>query len=272
MAYKIGWFSTGRDQAAGELLRVVYQSIQQGDIEAEISFVFSNRSRGEAETSDRFFDLVNNFGINLVSLSSRDYEPQLRKEDLSAWRSAYDRQVMQLVDRYQVDLNVLAGYMLILSEQMCQAYTIINLHPAAPGGPKGTWQEVIWQLIQKGAESTGVTIHRVTEVLDEGPPITYCRFPIRTGQFQKLWEEMEQRLKTKPLSQIQKEEGENNPLFKRIRQQGVIRELPLLVQTIKWFAKGRIKITGGEVTVDGQRCPQGLDMTEEIDRIIGRGK
>ncbi|RKY67780.1 MAG: hypothetical protein DRQ02_06285 [Candidatus Latescibacterota bacterium] len=272
MAYKIGWFSTGRDQAAADLLRAVHQSIQRGEIEAEISFVFSNRRRGEAEVSDRFFRLVKQFGIDLVSLSSRDYEPQLRREDLPAWRRVYDRQVMQLVDRYQVDLNVLAGYMLILSEQMCRAYTIINLHPAAPGGPKGTWQEVIWQLIEKRAESTGVTIHRVTEILDEGPPITYCRFPIRTGQLQRLWEDTERRLKTMPLSQIQKEEGENNPLFRQIRQQGVIREIPLIVQTIKWFAQGRIKIKGGELTVDGQKCPGGLDMTEEIDQIIGREK
>ena len=269
MAYKIGWFSTGRDEAAGELLRAVYQSIRQGEIEAEMSFVFSNRSRGEAEASDRFFDLANSFGIDLVSLSSRDYEPQLRKENLSAWRSAYDHQVMELVEKYQVDLNVLAGYMLILSGQMCCTYTIINLHPAAPGGPKGTWQEVIWQLIGKGVESTGVTIHLVTETLDEGPPITHCCFPIRTGQFQRLWEEMEEKLKTRSLSQVQEEEGENNPLFRQIRQQGVIRELPLLVQTIKWFAKDRIKTTDGEVTVDGRKCPQGLDLTEEIDQIIG---
>ena len=75
-----------------------------------------------------------------------------------------------------------------------------------------------------------------------------------------------------PLSQIQKEEGENNPLFRQIRQQGVIREIPLLVQTIKWFAQGRIEIKGGELTVDGQKCPGGLDMTEEIDQIIGREK
>jgi phosphoribosylglycinamide formyltransferase-1 len=176
---------------------------------------------------------------------------------------------MQLVERYQADLNVLAGYMLILSGQMCRTHTIINLHPAAPGGPKGMWQEVIWQLIQKRAESTGMTVHLVTEGLDEGPPITHCCFPIRTGQFQRLWQEMEEKLKTRSLSQVQKEEGENNPLFRQIRQQGVIRELPLLVQTIKWFAEDRIKTTDGEVTVDGQKCPQGLDLTEEIDQIIG---
>ncbi|GAH59253.1 unnamed protein product, partial [marine sediment metagenome] len=43
-----------------------------------------------------------------------------------------------------------------------QRYNMVNLHPAAPGGPTGTWQEVIWQLIENKAEETGVMMHLVT--------------------------------------------------------------------------------------------------------------
>jgi phosphoribosylglycinamide formyltransferase-1 len=46
---------------------------------------------------------------------------------------------------------------------------MINLHPAAPGGPTGTWQEVIWQLIEGRAVETGVMMHLVTPELDRGP-------------------------------------------------------------------------------------------------------
>ncbi|GAH86362.1 unnamed protein product, partial [marine sediment metagenome] len=41
--YKLGWFSTGRDKAARDLLTVAQRSIALGEIEAEIAFVFCNR-------------------------------------------------------------------------------------------------------------------------------------------------------------------------------------------------------------------------------------
>ena len=43
----IGWFSTGRDKAARQLLQTVQDSIRTGDINGKISFVFSNREPGE---------------------------------------------------------------------------------------------------------------------------------------------------------------------------------------------------------------------------------
>jgi hypothetical protein len=41
--YQLGWFSTGRDKAAGDLLEAVNGSIGLGEIRAEIAFVFSSR-------------------------------------------------------------------------------------------------------------------------------------------------------------------------------------------------------------------------------------
>ena len=64
---------------------------------------------------------------------------------------------------------------------------MINLHPAAPGGPAGTWQEVIWQLIGNEAEETGVMMHMVTPKLDKGPPVAYCTFQIRGEPFDRYW-------------------------------------------------------------------------------------
>jgi phosphoribosylglycinamide formyltransferase-1 len=43
----IGWFSTGRDKAARQLLQTVLESIGRGDINAKISFVFSSRELEE---------------------------------------------------------------------------------------------------------------------------------------------------------------------------------------------------------------------------------
>jgi phosphoribosylglycinamide formyltransferase-1 len=45
---KLGWFSTGRDKAASNLLQTVNTAIKRGEIEAETSFVFSSRGGGES--------------------------------------------------------------------------------------------------------------------------------------------------------------------------------------------------------------------------------
>ena len=123
-------------------------------------------------------------------------------------------------------------------------------------------------LIENRQNETGVMMHLVTEVLDEGPPITYCKFPIKDRKFDGLWEDLDNKLKTKSLKEIIKEEGENNPLFKEIRIQGVIRELPLLLQTLKEFADGKIDIKNQNVVVDGKNIKGGFDLSLEIDEII----
>ena len=183
---------------------------------------------------------------------------------MSSWRIDYDREVMQLLEGFQVELCVLAGYMLIVGAEMCQKYTMINLHPAAPGGPKGTWQEVIWQLIESRAERTGVMMHLVTPELDEGPPLSYCRFSIRGEPFDEHW----QKLERQPLKDIKTQEGEAFELFKLIRQQGLQREFPLIVSTAKAFSEGKIKIQNSEIINSSGNHIQGYDLTEEIDRLI----
>jgi hypothetical protein len=62
----IGWFSTGRDKAARQLLQTVQDSIRSGDINGEISFVFSNREPGESKESDTFFELVQSYNGGAV--------------------------------------------------------------------------------------------------------------------------------------------------------------------------------------------------------------
>ena len=149
MTYKLGWFSSGRDEAARELLTVVYDAIRSGFIQAEFDFVFSNRESGQHPESDAFLKLVGDYNIPMVTLSSKTFNPELRKQDVLEWRRAYDREIIDQLDGYTPDLSVLAGYMLITGELLCKKLTMINLHPAEPSGPTGTWQEVIWELLRK---------------------------------------------------------------------------------------------------------------------------
>jgi folate-dependent phosphoribosylglycinamide formyltransferase PurN len=259
--YKLGWFSTGRDKAARDLLTVGQRSIARGETQAEIAFVFCNREPGETRESDLFLKLVESYGLPLACFSYRNFGAAKG----SGRRLEYDREVMKRLQGFYPDLCVLAGYMLIVGEEMCQRYNMINLHPAAPGGPKGTCQEVIWQLIANKTSETGVMMHLVTPELDMGPPVTYGTFPIRGKPFDRYWQEIERQ----SVEKIKKGQGEKNPLFKLIRKHGLAREFPLIIATLKVFSQGKVKVTAGKKLVDAEGKPiKGYNLTDEINQQI----
>ena len=267
--YQFGWFSSGRDKAARDLLQAIQSSIEIGEIEAETAFVFSNHEPGESEESNLFFKLVEDYHIPLVIFSYQKFKAEKNMPDsqqqggLPQWRLDYDREVMNRLRDFSPDLCVLAGYMLIVGKEMCLKYDMINLHPAAPGGPKGTWQEVTWQLIDNRAEETGVMMHLVTPELDLGSPVTYCTFPIRGEPFDKYWREWEELPSTSA-----KNRGETDPLFKLIRKHGLAREFPLITSTLKAFSQGKVKLIDGKV-VDSKGKPIiGYDLSDEIDKLV----
>lgn len=272
--YRLGWFSTGRGPGSRGLLAAVNDAIRRGEINAKIDFVFCSREVGEVEGSDEFLRLVESYNLPLVPVSYQKFRKahvrhladKTDKNALPEWRLEYDRTIMAKLEKYNPDLCVLAGYMLVVGREMCARYTLLNLHPAAPWGPKGTWQEVIWQLIESKANETGVMMHLVTPALDRGPVVTYCTFPIRGGEFDKPWSEIE----GKSVTEIKAKEGEENALFKLIRAEGVKREIPLIIATIKAFSEGRVKVVNGKVNDASGKEVSGYNLTEDIDKMAGR--
>ena len=108
-------------------------------------------------------------------------------------------------------------------------------------------------------------MHLVTPELDAGPPLTYCTFPIKGGKFDSLWEKLEEKIKRKPLERIKREEGEAEPLFKEIRKEGVRRELPLIVHTLKTLSNKTIELRGQKL-MKGGKAVEGYCLNEEIGR------
>ena len=268
--YKFGWLTTGRDKAARDLLAAVQSRIKSGEIKAEIEFVFSNREPGESSESDRLFKMVTGYKIPLICFSYEEFRASQGENNkqtvaLPSWRLDYDREVMRRLKDFHPDLCVLAGYMLIVGKEMCRQYNMINLHPAAPGGPTGTWQEVIWKLIETGADATGVMMHLVTPELDKGPPVTYCTYSIRGEPFDRYWAQ----IRKKSVAEIKKEPGEKNRLFRLIRRHGLVREFPLIVSTLKAFSQGKIRIIPEKQVVDAEGKPiKGYNMTDEINELV----
>ncbi len=269
--YQLGWFSTGRDKAARDLLTAANNSIKRGEVKAGIDFVFCNREAGESEESDLFINLVEDYHVPLVCFSYQKFKARQGVSimepagALPRWRLGYDREVMKRLGSFSPDLCVLAGYMLVVGKEMCQKYNMINLHPAAPGGPTGTWQEVIWQLIDGQAQQTGVMMHLVTPELDKGPPVAYCTFSIRGELFDRYWRDIE----GYPLIEIKNKQGEGNALFKLIRKHGLAREFPLIIATLKAFSQGKIRITVDKKVVDAAgKVVNGYDLTGEINEMV----
>ncbi len=266
--YQVGWFSTGRGPGSRGLLTAVQEQIREGKLGAAISFVFCSREPGEAPGSDQFIDLAKSYRLPLVCFSSRRFQRELKAASPDEWRLRYDREVMRRLAAFDHQLCVLAGYMLVVGREMCRRYHMVNLHPAAPGGPKGTWQEVIWQLIEQKAAGTGAMMHLVTPDLDQGPPVAYCTFSLRGGPFDQGWKEIE----GLTVEQVRSRWGEDNALFRLIRRHGVVREHPLVISTIRAFSRGDVRIEGETVAGRTGKPIPGYDLTTEIDRLVAPDK
>jgi phosphoribosylglycinamide formyltransferase-1 len=270
--YDIGWFSTARGPTSRLLLKEACEAMQRGEIKARIAYVFCNRERGEAGDTDLFLDQVQSYGIPLVACSSTRFRDAhdgkgagFDGKVFSEWRRAYDQEVLTRLEGRHSDLNLLAGYMLVMTEPLCRRVSAINLHPAAPGGPIGTWQQVIWRLIEARAKQSGVYMHVVAPELDLGPVVSYCTYPVAGGHFDALWSSA----RDVTLADLQKE-GEQQPLFRAIREEGVRREVPLILETLGAFSERRVSLEDGR-PVDPDGVPiSGQDLTLEIESRLVR--
>ena len=268
----IGWFSTGRGEGSRGLLNFVQKRLVETGANARINFVFSNRARGEADGSDEFFSLVDGYGIPLVTHSSAEFRKQINGR-FSDHREEFDQQVMDKLEGQEADVCVLAGYMLIVGGKMCRQYPLLNLHPALPDGPIGTWQEVVWTLIETNAAKTGAMVHLATEEVDRGPVVSHVTVPITGPGFDEHWES----LKGKDLETVKKTEGEDFALFQAIRRKQYRREPYLLFETLRAVSQGEIGVTGGQVldasgAALSATMPNGLCLDQQIAEAMAGAK
>lgn len=107
-------------------------------------------------------------GIRTAALNHKDF----------ASRDEFDQAMMLLIDAYQPDLVVLAGFMRILTPAFCKHYEnrCINIHPSLL--PSFTGLHTHQRAIDEGCRVAGCTIHFVTEVLDNGAIIAQGVVPI----------------------------------------------------------------------------------------------
>ncbi|MFH1182902.1 MAG: hypothetical protein V1690_01415 [Candidatus Moraniibacteriota bacterium] len=248
-----------------ELVKTVVEGIRKEDIpDSTISFVFCGREEGETRQGDGILRYVSGAGLKLINFSTLGFKKKLREQDIEEWRLLHDKRLMEILPETDFDLEL--GWMWWFGKPICLVRTMVNLHPAKPGGPKGTSIEVIWQLIRERALETGIMMHLTTEDRDNGPVISFCRFLIRGQKFDPLWEKMNNLRKTESFEKIMERERENNSLFKMIRQAGMAREPDMVLWTAKALAEGEIRIKSRQVYgPDGKILTGGYDLTQEIE-------
>ena len=96
-------------------------------------------------------------------------------------REEHDREMVEALQKFKVDLVCMAGYMRLLSPWFVKQFPhrILNIHPSLlPSFPGLEAQE---QAFAYGVKMAGCTVHFVDEELDHGPIIVQKAVPVRDG-------------------------------------------------------------------------------------------
>ena len=145
----------------GTNLQAIIDAISSGKItDTEIAVVISNNADAYALTRAK------NAGIPAVCVSRKEIPD----------RTAYNQALMKTVDDANVDLIVLAGFLVVIPEEMIVKYRnrIINIHPSLIPSFCGTGYyglKVHEGALSRGVKVSGATVHFVDEGTDTGPII-----------------------------------------------------------------------------------------------------
>ena len=233
---KMGWFTSAGGEGSLGLFESTLTAINTKKINGSIDFVFINKDYGENKNSDKFMEMVQHNKIPLITLSSKKFK-ESKKKNWSELRSNFDKEIINLLDDYNVDIAVQAGYMLI-APLLCKHFMTINIHPALPGETIGTWKKAIWDVIEKKSYETGAMVHVSTQKVDEGPVISFGRYSLSDENFRKEWKIIERM----SIKEIKDKYGEDLRLFNLIRQKGLIFERKLLSETLARISNNQISL------------------------------
>ena len=155
----------------GTNLQAIIDKIAEGVItNTEIAVVISNNKNAYA------LERAKQAGIEAVCVSPKDYEN----------REQFNQEFLKTLDSYQVDLVVLAGFLVVIPPAMIQKYEnrIINIHPSLIPSFCGTGYyglKVHEGELERGVKVTGAAVHFVDEGTDTGPNILQKAVEVQNG-------------------------------------------------------------------------------------------
>ena len=195
----------------GTNLQAIIDAIDNGEIHnTEIAVVISNNKNAYA------LERAAKAGIEGICISPKDFSS----------REEFNKAFVEKLDSYNVDLVVLAGFLVVIPPEMIRKYEnkIINIHPSLIPSFCGTGYyglKVHEGALARGVKVTGATCHFVDEGTDTGPII-----------LQKAVEVME--------------DDTPEVLQRRVMEQA---EWIIMPQAIDLIACGRVRVVDGKVHI-----------------------
>lgn len=195
----------------GTNLQAILDAIDSGKItNAKVEVVISNNPNAYALTRAK------NHGIEAICISPKDYED----------RAAFNDAFLEKLNSFEVDLVVLAGFLVVIPEKMIAQYRnrIINIHPSLIPSFCGTGYyglKVHEGALARGVKVTGATVHFVDEGTDTGPIILQKAVAVQQGDTAEV-------------------------LQRRVMEEA---EWQILPQAIDLIANGKVSVTDGQVII-----------------------
>ena len=155
-------------------------------------------------------------GINAECISPKDFDE----------RKDFNQALIDTLDKYKVDLIVLAGFLVVLPPEMISKYRnkIINIHPSLIPSFCGNGfygLKVHEKALERGVKVTGATVHFVDEGTDTGPIILQKAVEVEEGDTPEV-------------------------LQRRVMEQA---EWKILPKAIDLIANGKIKVKDGRTHI-----------------------
>lgn len=195
----------------GTNLQAIIDAVENGTItNTQIVGVISNNKNAFA------LERAGRHGIPAQCISPKEFET----------RDEFNRVFLDKVNELNVDLIVLAGFLVVIPEMMIREYRnrIINIHPSLIPSFCGTGfygLKVHEAALERGVKVVGATVHFVDEGTDTGPIILQKAVYVEEGDTPEI-------------------------LQRRVMEQA---EWKILPQAIDLIANGKVQIVDGKVSI-----------------------
>ena len=161
--FKIGVMASG----GGSNFKAIIERIGEGDLEAQCKFLITNNGMCGA------VEHAKEYGIPVYHISGKTHPEQ----------AAYEAALLDVLDKYDVDLLILAGYMKALPVCIVRRMEnrILNIHPSLlpKYGGKGFWGIHVHEAVIAAHEKeSGPTVHLVSEEIDQGKILAQVKVPV----------------------------------------------------------------------------------------------
>ena len=160
---KIGVMASG----GGSNFKAIIDHIGEGDLEAQCKFLITNNAGCGAVSH------AQEYGIPVYHISGKTHPVA----------ADYEAAMMEVLNKYDVDLLILAGYMKALPVCMIQRMPdrILNIHPSLlpKYGGKGFWGIHVHEAVVAAHDKeSGATVHLVSEEIDKGTILAQTKVPV----------------------------------------------------------------------------------------------